>query len=300
MKGREALRIVSALREAIRSFNPDIVHSHALHANCAALLATISAREPSKPVITTIHSVREGGRIHRGVEKLLYRRSTAIVGVSKAVLAAHGFSATGTAILNGVDDSAFRFNPAGRARVRRSLGISDDMKVLLNVGRLTEAKNHALLISAMKNVAAVSVDCQLLIAGDGPNRQALELHIKELGLQETVTLLGPRQDIPDLLSAADTYVQSSTWEGLPLVLLEAQASGMTIVATSVGGTAEISSQAWRLVEPNDVDGLATAITNAKVSSVVDRDISTRSTWSKPTSRDAMVESWLACYDDVTT
>lgn len=300
MKGGEALRAVAALRDEIHEFKPDVIHAHAFHANCAALLAVAGTGKRSRPVITTIHSVREGGRVHRLLERLLYPKSAAIVGVSEAVLTAHGFSSEGHAIRNGVDDEVFRFNPAGRKVARTSLALADDATVLLSVGRLTAAKDHACLIDAMHRLSAASSGYRLLIAGDGPYRSRIERHIEELELQAFVTLLGERQDVPDLLSAADVYVQSSAWEGLPLVLLEAQAADLAIVATNVGGTAEISRPSWQLVKPGDADGLADAVMSAEVRTVSARDAGARTARTTTTSQDAMVASWLVCYDSVTS
>lgn len=135
-------------------------------------------------------------------------------------------------------------------------------KHVLAIGSLLPVKGFDTLVEA----AARSDDWNLWIAGEGPERDALESQIKRLGLQERVTLLGFRRDIGALLAAADVFASASHREGLSLVLVEAMMAGTPVVATPVGGNGEAlqidvpgESPVARAVAPADPAAMAAAI-----------------------------------------
>ena len=105
--------------------------------------------------------------------------------------------------------------------------------MLLNVGRLVLAKNQAELIRAMPAILREFPRSHLLIAGEGPERRALEETISELGLSASVHLLGNRSDIPELLRLADVFVFPSLYEGHPGALVEAMFASLPIVASDI-------------------------------------------------------------------
>src|SRR6185369_1121038 len=127
-------------------------------------------------------------------------------------------------IPNGIDLSRFHPDDKARAEFRAELKIPLDAFVVGTVGRLWPEKNQSMLIRSLKN------QIPLLIAGDGPERPNLQAMA---GSQ--VYLLGNRRDTPRLYAALDVFALSSTTEGLPLVLLEALASGVPVVSNNVGG-----------------------------------------------------------------
>lgn len=137
-------------------------------------------------------------------------------------------------IANGIDTAAFDL-PRGE---RRLLGdfAPPGTTLVGHVARLDKVKDQAGLISAFKLLQeGGSVACRLVIAGDGPQRQALERQIVELGLTGSVRLLGNRRDVAELLAECDVFALSSIAEGMPVTLLEAMAAGLPVVATDVGG-----------------------------------------------------------------
>jgi glycosyltransferase involved in cell wall biosynthesis len=140
-------------------------------------------------------------------------------------------------IPNGIDTLLYAPNPSARARVRQELGIPENAWVVGTVGRLAPEKNQGLLIDAMADL--LSERCHLLIVGDGPERQALLARAASSRRQEFVHLTGQREDIADVLTAFDVFVLTSHTEGLPLVLLEAMATGVPVVATAVGGIPDL-------------------------------------------------------------
>ncbi len=141
-------------------------------------------------------------------------------------------------IPNGVDTERFRPDSAVRARLREELGLRDAF-VWLAVGRFEKPKDYPTMLQAFAQVLEGQREAVLLVAGDGPLRPAMEELAHELGIAERVRFLGIRRDVPELMNTADAYLMSSSWEGMPMVLLEASATGLPIVATHVGGNPEI-------------------------------------------------------------
>lgn len=134
--------------------------------------------------------------------------------------------------------------------------------VLLTIGRLNEQKNLPALIQAFHEVRATGKvpGAVLRVIGDGPQRKPLEDLIERLGLSESVSLLGLRRDIPQQLAQADLFVMSSSWEGLPLVALEAGAAAVPVIAPPVGALPWLlSDDCGFLVRPEE---LATGIVEA--------------------------------------
>jgi glycosyltransferase involved in cell wall biosynthesis len=136
-------------------------------------------------------------------------------------------------ISNGIELGRFHPDAAARERVRRELGFTADTWVVGTVGRIATEKNHALLVRALAPL--VGPKLQLVIAGDGPLLVQLTELVGALGVASHVHLLGVRRDVPDVLNALDAFAMSSDTEGLPLVVLEAMATGLPVVSTAVGG-----------------------------------------------------------------
>ena len=227
----------------VRAWKPDVIHAHMVHANLLARLGRIFA--PRIPVICTVHNVNEGARWREIAYRLTDRLATMTTAVSEA--AAERYVEIGAAprgrieaIPNGFDFS--RASPAGcpggdpgRARGRRR-------RVPVGDGR--SPRHPEGLRPAARGLRSASTasgaDARLAIAGDGPEREALD--VPAGGARRSspaATLLGDRSDVPGLLAAADGFVLSSRWEGLPMVLLEAAAQGLPIVCTDVGGDREV-------------------------------------------------------------
>ncbi len=125
----------------------------------------------------------------------------------------------------------------------------------IHVGRLTEQKNQRLMIQAMAAVRQAIPNAHLLILGEGELRPELERQIRELNLQDAVTLYGLTPTPEHLLAKADVFVNSSHYEGLPLSVLEAEAAMLPIIATDVGGVADIVRDNGALIPAGDLEGL---------------------------------------------
>jgi glycosyltransferase involved in cell wall biosynthesis len=133
----------------------------------------------------------------------------------------------------------------------------------LAVGTLTEQKDYPTLWCAFAQLVREGLPVRLVVAGEGDQRPHLERLASELGIDDHVRLVGTRSDVPRLLRAADAYVLSSAWEGLPNSLMEAVAAGLPCVATRVGGVEEIltARRTGGLVTPGDPENLARALSD---------------------------------------
>jgi len=161
---------------------------------------------------------------------------------------------------NAVDTARFKRLPHARDAIRRQLGMGDEF-VWLAVGRFEPAKDYPTMIAAFARLAAQRPRSQLLLVGEGSLKGEVEGWVRQEGLEGRVRLLGVRRDIPELLSAADGYVLSSAWEGMPVALLEAAAAELPVVATRVGGVPEVvgDGATGLLVPPADPVALAEAM-----------------------------------------
>ena len=250
----------------LAAFRADIVHSHTFPANLFARLLRrqIGGGENLPVMVNTIHNIYEGGW-HR---RLLYRVTRpwvdAITAVSTAAADAHA-SGTGVArdaiavVVNGIETDEYLPDAERRAHTRSLLGAGENF-IWLAVGRLVPGKDYPNLLRAWLAVRKEFRAARLWIAGEGDAAAQAEVAAM-LGEaeREGVEWLGLRRDVRDLLDAADGYVLSSAWEGMPLAVAEAMAMGKPIVATRVGGVVELLSDAGLLVEANSSDALAYAM-----------------------------------------
>ncbi len=240
-------RMYTRLYRLVREFRPDIIHSH-----CYVTRYTLYLR--ARAMVHTVHNLTntEVSRFGRLAHRYVFRQGVAPVAVGAAVAESfrlmYGFPSAAT-IPNGIDTSRF-WRPEARNAWRRANGFRNDQLLIVSTGRLERQKNPVALANAIENVP----NAHLLIAGQGSLRVSLEG-------RERVHLLGIRDDIPDLLAAADLFALASDWEGFPLAILEAMAAGLPIVATRVGCVPEMveHGRTSLLVSPRDEHALAHAL-----------------------------------------
>ena len=233
--------VLFKLARFINQWNPDILHSHLVHANLLARAVRPLLKVPV--LISTAGNINEG---HRWRE-IVYRLSDPWCDLTTNVseLATTRYIEAGVApehkivcIPNCINTERFSPNLVSRDYLRQELGIEDQF-IWLAVGRLEKQKDYPNLLRAFHDVVSAYSKSALLICGKGTLKSKVENLVAELSLQSKVHLLGVRQDIPQLMNAADGYVMSSAWEGMPGVLLEASATELPIVATDVGGNREV-------------------------------------------------------------
>lgn len=133
-------------------------------------------------------------------------------------------------IKNAIDVQKFQYDKTARARIRKELGYEEEL-VIGHVGRFEKPKNHLFLIQIFCELSK-KVKAKLLLAGEGSLYESMHQRCGQLGILNDVTFLGNRLDVPDLMSAMDIFLFPSLYEGLPVTLVEAQASGLPCVVSS--------------------------------------------------------------------
>jgi len=241
-------RAMLGLVKELRSFQPDVVHCHMPQAN---LLARAVRPFQAIPVlISTLHNLsmeRVNGSSGRFLE-LAHGWTDRYCDLTTVICtpALHSYVGRGAVtakkiavVYNGVNTLHFRANAATRQQYRQQLGIEGKF-AWLAIGRFEQAKDYPNLIAAFKRtVEQGRRETVLLICGQGSFESEIRAQVTACGLEERVKFLGVRRDIPNVMNAADGFVLSSYLEGLPMVLLQASAVGMPMVATDVGGNAEV-------------------------------------------------------------
>ena len=229
------------LRGILRSSGARLVQSFLFHAN---VLAALGAKWAGIPAVAGVR-VADPSRSRQIAEGLLAGLFARYVCVSQSVAnfcqQKYGVPAEKiTVIPNGVDVAAI---DAARPVDLTSLGIASDRRLWISVGRLDKQKGHDWLLPILQRVFAQLPQHDLLLVGDGPEREALQWQARDLGLASRIHFLGWRSDVPALLKASELFLLPSRWEGMPNalleILLEAMAAGLPVVGTLVEGVAEI-------------------------------------------------------------
>jgi glycosyltransferase involved in cell wall biosynthesis len=253
-----AIGLVRLLRE----LRADVVHSHEF---TMAVYGSLAARWLGIPHVITMHGnerVLSAWR-RRAALRLAARMSRALIAVSQhtrvAMLSALGLPEAAIQVIpNGVPR-----RPGDREGTRRKLGFEDDEVMVLSVGNLRPRKGHAVLVEAFGWLRreGCAAPWQLVIAGDGPEREPLARLAQKLEIADRVHLLGHRDDIPDLQAATDVYAMPSFAEGMPLAMLEAMIVSKPVVASQVGGLPEMvrDQESGLLVPAGDAGALAIAL-----------------------------------------
>jgi glycosyltransferase involved in cell wall biosynthesis len=254
-------KLVSLLRKE----KPLILHSYMFHAD---LLGRIAGKLAGVPIIiSSIRNENIGGKWRErllGMSDFMVDRVTAVCRAAGLKQVAAGTTSANKlqVIYNGIELQKYppRSDELRRA-VRQEWNIPDHHRVLMNVGRLERQKNQAGLLESFSDLLLREPDCTLLIAGDGGLRGELEDKAKQLGISNNVVFTGICKDIPRMLQAADIFVLSSLWEGLPNVVIEAMAARQPVIATNVGGTPEVveSGASGMMVEPGSRKQMAEAM-----------------------------------------
>jgi len=296
---------------AIRCFTllarlrPAILHAHMFHANLLARAARLVA--PVPVVISTVHSIVESSRGSATAHtREMALRATSWLGDCTAAVcqaAAERYARLRIerrrklrVVHNAADTAEFRPDPARRAATRTSLGLGGEF-VWFAVGRLMWKKDYPAMLNAFSRTRGGI----LPVAGEGPDREELERLAARLAAP--VRFLGLRRDVPALMNAANAFVMSSVLEGLPLVLVEAAASGLPCVAARVGGIPEIvlDGETGRLVPAGDQEALAAAMLKLSALETAERTRMgkhAREHAERDFSLDAAASQWERLYEEL--
>ncbi|MFK7992841.1 MAG: glycosyltransferase [Granulosicoccus sp.] len=257
------LRVIGRLRKIVLQQRVEVVNSHLWTAN---LWTRLALYRHSIPVVITEHNRDVWKRLHNKlIDRVLSYFTARLIAVSEDTASFYRYDVgiNGKLVCvvnNGVDTQRYA---SGRGEFLRC-HLASELELLVGtVGRLAVQKNHLRLVQAAAILKAQGLPVRIVIAGDGPEREAIEACITEHDVAEYVNLLGERSDIPDLLAALDVFVLSSDREGYPLAALEAQSAGTPVVLTNAGGCADAISQSASgcggLLVDKTPEAIATAI-----------------------------------------
>lgn len=294
-------------KKLIQDFQPDVVHAHMVHANIFARLCRFFVKTPR--LICTAHSNNEGGSLRMLAYRLTHSLADITTNVSHA--ASQNFENLGAVpqggiltTYNGIDLNYFNKCKYQFNEIRSNLGADASTTIFLAVGRFHAAKDHPNLLKAfsiyLQHQEKVD-NLKLYIAGDGDEQARLELKalIEKYNLNNNVNLLGRREDIPALMSVANFFVLSSSYEGFGLVIAEAMACECFVIATDCGGSAEIMGETGILVPIQNSEALAKGLEQAM--SLTEDQIRNngklaRERVEKLFSLESSVKKWLALYE----
>ena len=269
------LRALVSLVRVMRSFRPDVVHTHTAKAGFLGRLAAVIAVRPRPKVVHTYHGhVLEGyfgptkTRLYRTLERAAAHVSDVLVGVSQATV-------DDLVRLGIAPPERFRVIPLGleldaflaldplpdpHALLRRACGAAPADVVAVFAGRLTPIKRVDVALHAVAVALAAGAPLRLVIVGDGELRADLEAEAAALGVEGRVHFAGFRDDMPDVDAAADLALLTSDNEGTPVALIEAAAGARPAVATDVGGVAAVVPHgAGHRCPPGDAAALGVAL-----------------------------------------
>lgn len=264
-----SVKILLKMRSLLKRTRPSILHMHGFSAGLWGRLACVGLGIPVK--ILTFHSM-QGWRTpmkRRIINRLLSPLSDHYVAVCTAV---KNSAVDGawirpddiTVIFNGTD--MVRFQDSGdKSECRKKFGLPEGVPVIGTVGRCSPEKGGDIFIRALAALKRSATPFRAVVAGDGPTRPEMESLASELGLRPDVSFAGrvAREEIPSLLKSFDLGVVPSHVEGCSIALVEQMASGIPMVATDVGGNAEllVNGFAGLIVPPHDPNAIATALKN---------------------------------------
>ena len=259
LPGRHYLRERAAIAALCRELQPDVVHTHGYRPD---VVGAAAARQAGVPTLSTVHGFTGGGwknRLYERMQCRALRRFDAVISVSMPLaerLAVAGVPRERLHIVPNAYGGRTTFAHPDEAR--EAFGVPPGVKHVGWIGRLGREKGADVLLDALHRLA--ERDLVVSIIGDGRERRALERLVATHGLERIVRFHGMVPDAARLLRAFDCVTISSRTEGTPIVLLEAMAAGVPVIASRVGGIPDVvTDREALLVPPEQPDLLASAL-----------------------------------------
>jgi len=263
-------RTYHKLHRFLRDFRPDIIHTH-LHVLRYVLPSLFLLR--NMLALHTVHNLaqREVEPRARYFQSYALNHGVVPVAVSDevglSVKQLYGLKQC-RVIPNGIPTDEYAHPQVPRSEWRAREGFAENDVLFTCVARFARQKNHSLLLKTFAHGPGSNPNAHLVLVGDGDLRESLQEQAKDLGLTKQIHFLGLRTDIPDVLSASDVFVLSSDYEGNPLSVMEAMASGLPVVCTAAGGVPDLltNGKEGLLHEVGDLEGLAASMTTLLMNS----------------------------------
>lgn len=312
-RGRATVRGLWQLWRHLRSVRPNVVQTWMYHAD---LLGGVAARLAGVPVVwgirhTTLDPARSSrltiavARVCAWLSRLVPRRIVACAQSALRVHGALGYDAQRMVVIpNGYDVKRFCPDQEARRRLRAEWGVAPDVPLIGMVARWDPCKDHAVLVQALVQLRERGVRFDAILVGHGvdPSNTVLREWVDRCDLQGRVRLLGPRGDIPAVMSVLDVHVLSSLAEAFPNVLAEAMACGTPCVTTDVGDAAIIVGKMGWVVPPKNSEALADALQDAleamaSQGSWLERKKACRARIAEHFSIESMVRRYVAVWEE---
>jgi len=260
--GLTGARRVPGLVRLLRRERPDVFHAHmSSPVACKwGLAAAVLARVPAVLGTVQVGAYEPPNRSAYWQLRALARAVDRYLAVSREIagelVERLGWPAEKVEVAYNAVDVA-RVEATAPPGLREQLGGSETRPLVLTPARLDAQKGHGTLLEAIAEVP----EAMFVLAGEGPERGALEARAAELGVADRVSFLGRREDVPQLLAACDVFALPSLYEGSSLAVLEAMAAGIAVVSSAIGGTEELieDGRSGLLVAPGNAAGLAAAL-----------------------------------------
>ncbi|MEP7109803.1 MAG: glycosyltransferase [Ferruginibacter sp.] len=234
-----AFRAINVYRKIVDEFRPSVIHAHMLHANIFSRIAAIGCKK-KYAIINTVHDTNNRKRFFlNSLYQLTNGKVDLVTAISQEAYLNH---ISNTKIPNGkiicmanfVNNDQFKQDNSIAVTYRSNLNLQEKF-VWIAVGRFFPQKDYGNLLTAFRLLRSKYPQVVLLIVGNGPLEMEVNNMILKNDLNNSVKMLGVRNDVSQLLNTADAYVMSSAWEGQPIALIEAASTNLPIVATDVGG-----------------------------------------------------------------
>lgn len=266
------LRVLGAMRQLIRQYQPDVVHTHTAK---AGFIGRLAARLEGVPVV--VHTFH--GHVFKGyfgaaksrafvmMERTAARWADTIITLTdslrRELVEEYRITRKGhiTVLPLGLDLEKFAAMGRFNGEFRQEYGIPADAPLIGSVGRFVPVKNHRLFINAAKLILEQKPDACFVLVGDGEERAPMEKYVEQLGLSDHFVFCGWVKNTKRVYADLNVKVISSHNEGTPVTLIEALSVGCPVVSTDVGGVRDMleGGKFGRLVPPNDAQAMANAI-----------------------------------------
>lgn len=266
------LYIIKALRKVLKRKRIDVIHIQSGSIFTLYFAAKIAKKMGVKKVIVHSHCTGTNNFTYRLIKKYSDKRIEKCTNkffACSLLAGKHKFPKKVIednlciVIKNGIDSQRFEFKQETRKKYREKLGLKPGEFTLLHVGRFSEQKNHGFIIKIVESLKEKMQNFRFILIGDGENKEQTLKEIKDKGLEKYFIVLEKRSDVPEIMMAADMFVLPSLFEGLPVVAVEAQCSGLRTLCSDTITTETKITDLYKILPIDDAGIWAQEIAKQK-------------------------------------